>query len=139
MMKSKAKWYARSLNFKRWLPYFGGIIVFVLIVALCTPLISPVAMTNTTMFTLQQRILMYAAQHNQLPQNLDVLPAIPGKRLSVTDGWQRRIAYRVFDDNMVELLSLGEDGMPGGTETSEDITVRFSARNDKGEWSASEW
>jgi Type II secretion system (T2SS), protein G len=94
----------------------------------------PREMTLTTMFVIHRRILLYAAEHGDHPKSLDDLPNLQGYDNRLVDAWNRRIDYRIIDGDIVELTSLGEDGLTGGTGEAQDIVRRFALHDKDGHW-----
>ena len=93
------------------------------------------------MFTIHRRILIYAAQHGKHPESLKQLPVLKGFMNETKDAWHYEIEYHLVGDNLVELISRGEDGKVGGTGNNEDIIRRFTLRDKEGDWMSpiSDW
>lgn len=74
------------------------------------------------MKSLQQDILIYLQQNNQLPQNLQ---AIGTDQENLKDSFGGQIQYRPLDGGRAyELSSLGADGKPGGSGVDADIVEK---------------
>jgi hypothetical protein len=119
-------------------------IVFCAVVVLTQSLVTRPRRTEktwTTMFFIHRRILIYAAQHGHPPQTLEDLPTLPGYSNELVDAWNRKIKYEIVGGNIVELSSLGKDGLPGGTGEDHDIVRRFTLRDKDGHWNdpLSDW
>ena len=100
--------------------------VFAALVLLLADRVPPVAMTRSLIDVTEQRIRDYAGTYHRLPAVLSDLPKLQANRNSeLTDGWGRLLRYTVTGQT-VTLLSLGEDGRPGGDGEDADIEVTFS-------------
>ena len=49
-----------------------------------------------------------------------------------TDGWNRPLQYRVAQDGIITLTSLGADGKPGGDGEDADISVSYRSKRPNG-------
>jgi hypothetical protein len=120
-----------------------GLILFLFLMTIVLPLafpgrVPPTEITRSRMAFDRQRILEYARDHNQLPPDLSALPRLalkPEADHYFEDGWHRRITYEVDPSGMVTLISLGKDGVPGGSGDNADILFSFVSRRSDGSWS----
>ena len=94
--------------------------------------ISPHDMTLTAIGETHVRMHIYLKEHRQCPKTLSQLPQRDEYINRTTDGWDRPLIYSVDDGGIITLLSLGRDGVAGGTGDDQDITRRFRTRNDDG-------
>jgi hypothetical protein len=108
-------------------------ILFIVSVQFVT-IASPRDETNTTMTVLVRRILIYAAENGRPPARLEDLAPLENNLNLLVDGWHRQIEYRLIDDNTVELISRGEDGLPDGKAQAQDMSIRFTLRDEQGHW-----
>jgi hypothetical protein len=65
---------------------------------------------------------------------LTALKQIPGYDNEVLDGWGRLIEYRKDVKGLVTLVSLGRDGIPGGTGEDTDLVHPFRSKGENGQW-----
>src|SRR5262245_33590716 len=105
----------------------GALALLVAVIVFFVDTIPPRSVTCTNMHMMKRRILRYAAAHGSLPTSLEQLPRIEGYVNEVTDGWGRRILWRV-DGDEVTLTSYGRDGVPGGTGEDADMVGVFKTR-----------
>jgi hypothetical protein len=97
--------------------------------------ISPVDETQTAIIETFARIAIYAETNKAVAPSLAVLPKRDGYANQTTDGWKRPLQYRVTEDGIITLTSLGADGKPGGNGENADISKSYSAkRPDGGFW-----
>jgi len=83
-------------------------------------------MTRTTIMLTEERIRQYVARHHRLPPTLTDLPELAEDRDSSTlDGWGRPIGYAI-EGEVVTLVSLGRDGLPGGDGEDCDVQTTFT-------------
>ena len=82
----------------------------------------------------KRRILRYAHQNNRLPDNLDILPEIPGYSNRIKDGWGNKLIYNINSDNTVTLISYGRDGIKRGDGDNKDMAGIFPIKKKNGEW-----
>ena len=101
----------------------------------CLDRIPPKSLTQTRMHVTKRRILQYARSHNQLPPDLASLPPMSGFDTSIVDGWKRSLTYQTNSAGIVTLLSLGRDGVRGGSGEDADIERSFNAYDGLGTWS----
>ena len=89
-------------------------------------------LAKTQVETLASKIDLYQQDVGSLPPSLDALVAAPGgvtswlgpyaKPEELKDPWQHPLVYKVPGDGApYTLISLGKDGQPGGSSTSQDI------------------
>ncbi|HZU37273.1 MAG TPA: hypothetical protein VFA18_15225 [Gemmataceae bacterium] len=71
--------------------------------------VSGAAITETRMWVIKRRILLYARRNNCLPRNLVSVPPLPGFDNSINDAWQKPIRYHINGDGTVALSSFGAD------------------------------
>jgi hypothetical protein len=98
----------------------------------CTDKITPVEMTRTAMTETLVRINIYAETNKAIPSSLDVLPKRDGYMNRTTDGWNRPLQYRVAQDGIITLTSLGADGKLGGNGEDADISVSYLSKRPDG-------
>jgi hypothetical protein len=84
----------------------------------CSDMITPHEMTRTAMAETFVRINFYAETNKSIPPSLDVLPKREGYANRTTDGWNRPLLYRVSQDGIITLTSLGGDGENAGISMS---------------------
>lgn len=87
------------------------------------------------MWVVKRRILLYAHRNNQLPDNLTLLPVLPGYVSTIKDAWGRPLGYHVNENKRVTLTSFGQDGLSGGVGENADIVLSFAALGVDGSWS----
>jgi hypothetical protein len=78
------------------------------------------------------RINIYAETNKAIPPSLDVLAKRDGYVNRTTDGWNRPLQYRVTQDGIITLTSLGADGKPGGNGEDADISVSYRSKRPDG-------
>jgi hypothetical protein len=98
----------------------------------CTDRITPVEMTRTAMTETLARINIYAQTNKGIPPSLDVLAKRDGYVNRTTDGWNRPLQYRVTQDGIGTLMSLGADGKAGGNGDDADISVSYRSKRPDG-------
>ena len=98
----------------------------------CTDKITPVEMTRTAMTETLVRINIYAETNKAIAPSLDVLAKRDGYVNRTTDGWNRPLQYRVAQDGIITLTSLGADGKPGGDGEDADISVSYRSKRPDG-------
>lgn len=98
----------------------------------CTDKITPVEMTRTAMTETLARINIYAETNKAVAPSLDVLAKRDGYLNRTTDGWNRPVQYRVAQDGIITLTSLGADGKPGGDGENADISVSYRSKRPDG-------
>lgn len=94
--------------------------------------ITPKEMTHTAMIETFVRIDIYAETNHSIPGSLEVLPRRKGYGNQTTDGWGRPLHYRVTQDGIITLTSLGADGKPGGEGENADISLSYRSRRPDG-------
>jgi hypothetical protein len=94
--------------------------------------IPPVDMTQSAITETFVRIDIYARQTKKIPPSLDVLPKREGYANSITDGWNRPLLYRINEDGVITLTSLGKDGKVGGTGDDADISKSYYTEHKDG-------
>ncbi len=95
--------------------------------------IPPRSLTSGAMHMTKRRILRYAHTHDSLPSSLDQLPTIDGYSNRTVDGWGREIQMNV-EAHQITFLSLGKDGIEGGTGDNADMVGIFAVKDADGEW-----
>lgn len=78
------------------------------------------------------RIEMYLQSHTELPKSLsDDLPVRDDHMNRTTDGWNRPLIYVAISKRIFILISLGSDGISGGSKDDEDIIEMYHVENGK--------
>lgn len=90
--------------------------------------IPPVDFTHTSMAETSFRIGLYKEANGKLPDNLEQLPKREGYINSIIDGWKKELQYSIKDAKTVVLISYGEDGKAGGTNSASDIVKEFEIK-----------
>ena len=111
------------------------VLVVVVIIGMplvCVETIPPHSATISAMIETQVRIHMYMTANRDYPRDLSVLPVRNGYANRATDGWERPLIYKVDDEGVISLTSLGRDGKVGGEGDDADIVRRYRTRNDDG-------
>lgn len=98
----------------------------------CIDKITPHEMTRTAMTETFVRINIYAETNKAVPPSLDVLPKRDGYANQTADGWNRPLQYRVTQDGIIILTSLGADGKPGGDGDNTDISMSYHSKRADG-------
>jgi hypothetical protein len=80
------------------------------------------------MDAISERVDTFVSIHHKLPISLDELPQLSGIDNGVVDSWGRRIGYKVTEEHLYTLTSLGKDGLPGGKREDADISKAFTPR-----------
>ena len=80
-----------------------------------------VQLTKTAISKLKGEVELYKADHHQFPESLEAL--VPKYLDEVPkDGWNRPFLYRVPGSRgAFDIVSLGEDGLPGGEGVNADL------------------
>jgi len=112
----------------------AAVAVVLILMFLLSVKIPPRNMTISAMGETIVRMRMYMQEHRAYPTSLDVLPKRQGYANRVTDGWNRKLIYRVDEDGVISLTSLGRDGKQGGEGEDRDISKRRKTRNRDGTW-----
>ncbi len=79
--------------------------------------------TSFRMVGVCDRIDLYVRQNARLPSSLEGLEQSAPGSIQTTDAWKRTLVYRIDAHDRFVVMSLGEDGKPGGTGQDEDITL----------------
>ena len=95
---------------------------------------TPQAETTTAIVVDEERIFDYIREHHALPESLSELPQSDGKIDGTKDGWGRPILYKVENNDVFTLTSLGSDGKLGGSGDAADIIQSFPTKDEKGNW-----
>jgi hypothetical protein len=98
----------------------------------CYHVITPSEMTFTNIGATFVRIGLYAKDHKSIPSNLTALPKREGYTNDLNDGWHHPLQFRVSDDGVLTISSLGRDGKPGGSGEDADVSVRYYSRHKDG-------
>ena len=77
------------------------------------------------MFVTADRIGYYFSGHKCLPSNLGALPPCAGDAGQATDVWGHPIQYVVDGNDSFTLVSLGRNGVVGGSGDDADIVERY--------------
>ena len=85
-------------------------------------------MTSTAIVETSYRIGMYFKANDRLPADLSVLPARQGYINRTNDGWNRPLIYQSEKDSF-SLISLGKDGVAGGTGDNADMIHKYRVSN----------
>ena len=102
------------------------------LVVSCVDRITPVESTKSAIGETFVRISIYAATNMTVPLSLDVLPKRDGYSNQITDGWGRPLEYRVTQDGIMTLTSLGRNGKPGGNGEDADMAESYFAKRPDG-------
>jgi len=94
--------------------------------------IPPVDITHTAIVETFVRIGIYAETNKALVPSLDLLPKRDGYANLDSDGWHRPLQYRVTEDGIITLTSLGADGKPGGSGENADISHSYRYKRPDG-------
>lgn len=97
--------------------------------------IPPHADTATSMWGVKRRILRYAHEHGELPDNLENLPRIPRLRGKTTDWWGNPIQFEVDSEGIATLSSPGGKVLGYHPREGRPIVRKFPTKGPSGEWS----
>lgn len=97
--------------------------------------LTPSQATTTKMWTIKRRVLRYANEHGELPQNLDHLPVIPDHINDTIDWWGNPIEFEVESNGTVILTSNGGSVFFYNPDEGKPIVVKFPSRSRDGQWS----
>jgi len=114
------------------------LLALVMINVLFVSVIPPHAMTNSSISESFVRIILYIRKHNKFPESLSVLPKRDGYGNSITDGWGNTLIFKIEEDKIITLSSLGKDGRKGGTEDNQDVEISYIFKDENGEWDIDE-
>ena len=84
----------------------------------------PEIVTHYRFTVIEKRIHLFLQDQKNHEVVLQTLPTLPGEDNRVTDGWNYPIHYERLDLRTHELLSYGQDGVPGGKP---DILYKFQS------------
>jgi hypothetical protein len=90
--------------------------------------------TESAMYADKDRILDYIREHRVLPKSLSELPKPHDEIDATKDGWGRPIIYIIGKNDVVTLVSFGEDGKPSGSGDAADIIQSLKTKDAKGNW-----
>ncbi|HLP42181.1 MAG TPA: type II secretion system protein GspG [Fibrobacteria bacterium] len=115
-----------------WLPYrLIGLIFASLHIVGCVSRIPANSLTATRMFILENRIQEFYVSTGKVPVALNDLPQKVGIDNKTVDGWGRQFLFSSDSLGQLTLLSLGRDGITGGTEQDADIIGVFTITSKK--------
>ena len=119
------------MTFDRWAwwPLYVPIVILIVLTLIVTPRVNRLATTRVTIARLGDRIREYHRLHGRLPERLGDLRSSQKDDIATKDAWGREIAYSVRQDSTYTLVSLGEDGEPGGTEEDSDTVETFTIQS----------
>ncbi len=100
--------------------------------------ITPREMTVTAIGETFYRIHLYAQSNGELPETVADLPVREGYANRTQDGWGSELAYKVNDNGIVTLTSLGADNLAGGIGDDADITRSHRSLDESGKFIAGE-
>lgn len=110
----------------------SAVLLATALVACCVDTPDPTEITVSAMTETFVRMDIYARQHNTVPETLEILPQRSGYANRTTDGWDCALIYKIEDDGVLTLSSLGRDGRPGGSGPDADVLRRYRSRREDG-------
>lgn len=108
----------------------GTYVIFIFLI----DAVPPKPLTHGAIHMSKRRVLRYAHQNNKLPENLEILPEIPGKSNRIKDAWGRKLIYIINHDNTITLISYGKDGIINGEGDNKDMIGIFYYKKKNGRW-----